>query len=213
MEAKKILNETCVAPFKKYEKQGIPHMAHLRGDEFQALILELVGDISDTRPGDANKALVAGMGAAIGFIGSGPAAPVLIPAAVVLVLAKWGYDVYQQIPDIIMRLMAYVVNLILVMQLLFLALADRRCELTSSLIKTVVALYRDSHVKSEIHAKIKTYANGGLFSRGRDQTFENVSSLIKEYYDSEGIRELKDKILAVHGSQTPLNTTELATSA
>ncbi|KAF7973926.1 hypothetical protein HWV62_13986 [Athelia sp. TMB] len=282
MEAKKILNETCVAPFKKYEKQGIPHMAvskergheqtlqalvelttervreqlpevasivlgvaqqvspkvkidssiavgkrkywqslgtsvsfrgkklkdcfevmrvdivtvwaiedpydHLRGDEFQALILELVGEISDNRPGDANKALVAGMGAAIGFIGSGPAAPVLIPAAVVLVLAKWGYDVYQQIPDIIMRLMAYVVNLILVVQLLFLVLADRRCELTSSLIKTVVALYRDSHVKSEIHAKIKVYANGGLFSKGRDQTFENVSSLIKEYYDSEGIR-------------------------
>ena len=27
MEAKKILNETCLAPFKKYEKQGIPHMA------------------------------------------------------------------------------------------------------------------------------------------------------------------------------------------
>ncbi|KAF7969973.1 hypothetical protein HWV62_25456 [Athelia sp. TMB] len=180
---------------------------HLRSDEFQAAILELVGNISDNRPGDASKALFAGLGTAVGFAATGPAAPALVPTAVVLVLAKWGYDIYRQIPDILMRLMAYVVHLILVMQLLFLVLAGGRCELSSPLIKTVITLYKDSHVKSELHIKIQTYANGPLFAgKGRDQTFEYISSLIREYYDCLEIRELKDKILAAHSIPEPPNT-------
>ena len=106
-----------------------------------------------------------------------------------------------------MRLMAYVVNLILVMQLLFLAVAGGRCELSSPLIKTVIRLYKDSDVKSEIHIKIQTYANGSLFAgKGRDQTFEYISGLIREYYDCREIRELKDKILAAHSIPEPPNT-------
>ena len=116
-------------------------------------------------------------------------------------------------PDILMRLMAYVVNLILVIQLLFLALAGGKCELDSALIKTVVTLYKDSHVKSEIHAKIRTYATGPLsIWSGRDQAFENVAGLIKEYYDCPEIRELKDRILAARGLPEPPNTSRTHSS-
>ncbi|KAF7969974.1 hypothetical protein HWV62_25458 [Athelia sp. TMB] len=247
--AKKILNETCITPFKKYEKSGIPHMtvstAKRHEKTLQALIELTTEQVSEhlpevasivlgvaqqispkvkidssiavgkralAQPGDANKALITGMGGAFGLITS-PAAPVLVPTTVVLVLAKWGYDIYQQIPDILMRLMAYVVNLILVIQLLFLALAGGRCELDSALIKTVVTLYKDSNAKSEIHESIRRYATGSLsIWNGRDQAFEIVSGLIKQYYDCPEIRDLKDKIIVAHGLPELPNTSRTHSS-
>lgn len=96
-----------------------------------------------------------------------------------------------------MCLMQYVVNLILVMQLLFLVLAGGRCKLTENIFKTVVDHYKTSFIKSNIHRAIKEY---GATGRGRDQTFETVSSLIKRHYNCEEIHELKQKILALNNA-------------
>lgn len=107
------------------------------------------------------------------------------------------YSLLSPSPDILLRLMAYVVNLTLVMQLLFLVLAGGRCELKQPLIKTVVRRYKASPVKSAIHTKIQAYKINNLFSgKGRDQAFENVSGLIREFYDCAEIHKIKNSIWA-----------------
>ncbi|KZP15872.1 hypothetical protein FIBSPDRAFT_832298 [Athelia psychrophila] len=178
-----------------------PHN-HLGSDEFQALMVGLAGDLSDNRAESAGKSLVAGLSAAVGLVSTtGPAAPVLVPAAVAVVLAKWVYDIYSQIPDILMRLMAYVVNLILVMQLLFLVLAGEKTKISKPLIMCVVEVYRDSIVKAEVHARIKTYVteSGALNRMGRDHAFETVDELLKRYCENTDIVQLKDDVLSAHG--------------
>ncbi|KZP15884.1 hypothetical protein FIBSPDRAFT_895403 [Athelia psychrophila] len=171
-----------------------PHK-HLGSDEFQALIVGLVGEMSDNRAENAGKALVTGLAAAIGLVGTvGPAAPVVVPAAVV-------YDIYSQILDILMRLMAYVVDLILVMQLLFLVLAGNKAKISKPLIICVVEVYQDSIVKAEVHTKIKTYVteSGVLNRMGRDQAFDTVDGLLKRYCESPDIVQLKDHVLSARG--------------
>ncbi|KZP07210.1 hypothetical protein FIBSPDRAFT_804213 [Athelia psychrophila] len=178
-----------------------PHN-HLGSDEFQALMVGLAGDLSDNTAESAGKSLVAGLSAAVGLVSTtGPAAPVLVPAAVAVVLAKWVYDIYSQIPDILMRLMAYVVNLILVMQLLFLVLAGEKTKISKPLIMCVVEVYRDSIVKAEVHARIKTYVteSGALNRMGRDHAFETVDELLKRYCENTDIVQLKDDVLSAHG--------------
>ncbi|KZP28065.1 hypothetical protein FIBSPDRAFT_1039762 [Athelia psychrophila] len=178
-----------------------PHK-HLGSDEFQALMVGLAGDLSDNRAESASTSLVAGLSAAVGLVSTtGPAAPVLVPAAVVVVLAKWVYDIYSQIPDILMRLMAYVVDLILVMQLLFLVLAGDKTKISKPLIMCVVEVYRDSIVKAEVHARIKTYVteSGALNRMGRDQAFETVDGLLKRYCENTDIVQLKDHVLSARG--------------
>ncbi|KZT20581.1 hypothetical protein NEOLEDRAFT_1182434 [Neolentinus lepideus HHB14362 ss-1] len=48
-----------------------------------------------------------------------PLAFVTIPITAAMVLAKWGYDVYQEIPAILKCFMAYIIDLTIVMQKLF----------------------------------------------------------------------------------------------
>ncbi|KZP16637.1 hypothetical protein FIBSPDRAFT_794309 [Athelia psychrophila] len=177
-----------------------PHN-HLRGEEFQTLILGLVGDPPDGKAENAGKALVAGLSAVAGLTSTGPAAPVLVPAAAVLVLAKWVYDIYKQIPDILIRLMAYVVNLVLVMQLLFFVLAGGQTKISSPLFKRVIEVYRDSDVKAEVHRSIKEYvkASGAFSTVGRDQAFDTVERLLKRYCESSEISDLKTEILSMNG--------------
>ncbi|KZP08876.1 hypothetical protein FIBSPDRAFT_964416 [Athelia psychrophila] len=177
-----------------------PHN-YLCSDEFQALILSLGGDLPDGRAESAGKSLVAGLSAAVGLISTGPAAPVLVPTAAVLVLAKWVYDIYRQIPEILIRLMVYVVNLVLVMQLLFLVLADGNTKISSPLIQRVIEVYRSSDVRVEVHASIKKFVteSGGFGGVGRDQAFDLVDGLLKRYCESTEISLLKNQIISANG--------------
>ncbi|KZP07192.1 hypothetical protein FIBSPDRAFT_875784 [Athelia psychrophila] len=99
--------------------------------------------------------------------------------------------------------MAYVVDLILVMQLLFLflVLAGEKAKISKPLIMCVVEVYRDSIVKADVHTRIKTYIteSGGLNRMGRDQAFDTVNGLLKRYCESHDIVQLKDHVLSARG--------------
>ncbi|KZP05817.1 hypothetical protein FIBSPDRAFT_1053887 [Athelia psychrophila] len=165
-------------------------------DPYNALILDLGGDLPDGRAESAGK--FAGISAAAGLGSTGPAAPVLVPVVAVLTLAKWVYDLYQQIPDILTRLMAYVVNLVLVMQLLFLVLAAGKTKISTPLIKRVIEAYHDSDVKVAVQVSIKTYVteSGGFSKMGRDKAFDTVDGLLKRYCESKEISDLTKEILS-----------------
>jgi len=50
---------------------------------------------------------------------AGPAAPIVVPLAAGAVLAVWLYAVYQQSHETLRRLLAYIVDLTIVLQHLF----------------------------------------------------------------------------------------------
>lgn len=99
-----------------------------------------------------------------------------------------------------MRLMAYVVHLTLVMQLLFLALAAGETKISNLLIKRVVEAYQNSDVKVNVNASIKKYVieSRGYSKMGRDQAFDTVDDLLKQYCESPDIIQLKDDIISAH---------------
>lgn len=103
-----------------------------------------------------------------------------------------------------MRLMAYVVDLILVMQLLFLVLAGEKTKISMPLIPRVVEVYRDSDVKAAVHARIKKYVTepGALNRMGRDQAFDTIAGLLEHYCESPDIVQLKNNVLSAHGRAT-----------
>ncbi|KZP30059.1 hypothetical protein FIBSPDRAFT_142700 [Athelia psychrophila] len=185
---------------------------YLCSDEFQALMIGLGGDLPDGRAESAGKAFVAGVSAAVGL---GSMGPVLVPVAAALALAKWVYDLYEQIPDILTRLMEYIVNLVLVMQLLFLVLATSKTEISNPLIKSVIEVYRDSGVKARVHTSIKQYVaeSRGLSKMGRDPAFDTVDRLLKQYCGGTEISRLKDQILSANGlAAEPSNAIEASGS-
>lgn len=97
--------------------------------------------------------------------------------------------------------MEYVVNLVLVMQLLFLVLAAGKTEISSLLIKRVIEVYRDSDVKFDVHEAIeKSVAKSKGFTKGgRDEAFETVDELLNRYCESTEISLLTDKIMSAKG--------------
>lgn len=100
-----------------------------------------------------------------------------------------------------MRLMTYIVHLILVMQLLFLVLAAGGTKISKPLIRRVVEVYKDSDVKDNVDASVKKYVKEslGFGKMDRDQAFETVAGLLKQYCESPNIIQLKDNILSTHG--------------
>jgi len=68
--------------------------------------------------------------------------------------------------DVLQRLMAYIVNLILVLQLLFLVVTSNNLPISRRLIKVTFAAYHNSVAKSQVHTKIREHVKRtGLFSR------------------------------------------------
>jgi predicted PurR-regulated permease PerM len=149
----------------------------------------------------AESAMSSALGAsALGtlFTVSGPAAPIVLPIFAAVVLARWVYDVYKQSRDVLRRLMAYIVDLILFVQLLFSVVAINNRPISRRLIKIVFAAYNDSIAKTQVHSDIREHvARAGVFSGNRDSTLNKIIELIKQHHEGtdEMIRQ-KDQILA-----------------
>lgn len=96
-----------------------------------------------------------------------------------------------------MRLMAYLVDLILVMQILFLAVLSTGRPISRHLIKRVVNLYKDSLVKADVHHAVKQYVQGtGIFARtNRDNALDTVTHLINRYSKDPEILDLTNRSL------------------
>jgi len=105
----------------------------LNQEEFKARILhDILDDLGDGRSDRKDKtALSAGIGTISGAAGiagavAGPAIPVAVPVAAIVaggfVLAKWCYDVYHRTPEVIRRLMGYIIDLTAILEGLFVLL-------------------------------------------------------------------------------------------
>jgi hypothetical protein len=94
--------------------------------------------------------------------------------------------------------MAYIVDLILVVQLLFLVVTSNNLPISRRLIKVTFAAYHDSVAKLQVHTKIREHVTRtGLLSRGdRDSALKKIIELIRRYHDrSAEMVQLKAQIL------------------
>jgi len=163
-------------------------------------MLNMVDDLAVRDASDPNSGIVVGV-STLGtlFALSGPAAPIVLPIFATFVVAKWVYDVYKQSRDILQRLMAYIIDLILVVQLLFSVVASDNLTISRRLIKITFAAYNDSIAKTQVHTKIREHVTkaGILNPRNRDSALNKIVELIKHHHEgtSEMI-QLKQQILA-----------------
>jgi hypothetical protein len=141
-----------------------PHR-YLRSKEFKALISNLVDDLSQNTASDPKRTMSVGMsmvGTIAGIVSTlgGPAAPIIMPIAGCFVLAKWVYDVYQQSHDTLRRLMAYIIDLTLVMQNVFWLAAIYHVPVSRRLVKLAFGGYQQSLVRSDVHEEIRKHVEG-----------------------------------------------------
>ncbi|KAI5982598.1 hypothetical protein EDD15DRAFT_2377607 [Pisolithus albus] len=102
--------------------------------------------------------------------------PIILPFAAGLALAQWAYETYQQVNNEHRRFMAYIVDLIHVLEILFtLTSNDSEKKLTRRAIEFAFNAYHNSNLMQNAHAQIKAFDCKGP---GRDVVLEKVVSLV-----------------------------------
>jgi len=158
---------------------------HLLSTEFQARMYDLVNKLADRDASNPTRTLTVGLsmvGTIAGIVSAlaGPAAPIVVPIAASAVLATWLYQVYKQSDETLRRLMAYIVDLTLIMQNLFWLAVTVRRPVTVRLIKLVIKWYSESPEKDRVHSDISKYVRqAGVFDRAkRDTVLDKIVELI-----------------------------------
>ncbi|EDR09845.1 uncharacterized protein LACBIDRAFT_325701 [Laccaria bicolor S238N-H82] len=178
---------------------------YLESKELKTLMTALVGNQCDElRNPNTTFALMA-------ILDSLPhAAPIVVPIVATFVLVKWVYDVYEQSyvflamqcqntkreklrALMLQRLMAYIVDFTIIMQVIFGLVVNARLRLSRRLIKLVLNTYNISEEKRTVHKEIKEHVKlAGRFDR--DAALAKIIQLIKEYQmKPENMEELQAK--------------------
>ncbi|KAG1717197.1 hypothetical protein EDB19DRAFT_1821553, partial [Suillus lakei] len=136
-----------------------PH-GFLYSKEFRTLVVNMVDNLDVGPTTNPDRTMVVGLstvGAIAGIVAvlAGPAAPIVVPIVASVVIAKWAYDVYQLSGVMVQRFIAYIVDLTLVLQTLYLV-SDSQ-ELSRRVIKLAVASYHASPTSGEVHHQIQEY--------------------------------------------------------
>ncbi|EDR01051.1 uncharacterized protein LACBIDRAFT_312614 [Laccaria bicolor S238N-H82] len=174
---------------------------YLESKELKKLMIELVGNQYD-EPSDPNTifpraySLLGGLTALIGGLTS-PAAPIVIPIVASLLLAKWIFNVALMLQC----LMAYIVDFIIIMQIIFGLLVNAHLRLSRRLIKLVFKAYSISVERSKVHKEIKEHVKlAGCFDR--DAALAKIIQLIKEYQmKPESMEELQSAVKAFENNE------------
>ncbi|KIJ27243.1 hypothetical protein M422DRAFT_784985 [Sphaerobolus stellatus SS14] len=179
---------------------------YLRSNEFRTLMYGLVNDLADPQPQKPNRTLTAGLsmvGTIAGIVSAlaGPVAPIVVPIVAGAILDMWLFQVYRQSDDTLRRLLAYIVNLTLVMQNIFwLTTMTEGHPITRRLIKLAFKSYQESTEKTQVHNDLYEYVKqAGLIERaGRDSVLEKIEQLInRNRIDSAEMHSLKDRISGI----------------
>ncbi|KAG1722913.1 hypothetical protein EDB19DRAFT_1954343 [Suillus lakei] len=139
------------------------------------------------------------VGAIAGIVAvlAGPAAPIVVPIVASVVIAKWAYDVYQLSGVVVQRFIAYIVDLTLVLQTLYLV-SDSQ-ELSRRVIKLAVASYHASPTSGEVHHQIQEYGRKlTLLERADRDTLNKIIELMELYrIDAKEISSVRAQIPTV----------------
>ncbi|KAJ8597094.1 hypothetical protein M405DRAFT_804447 [Rhizopogon salebrosus TDB-379] len=157
---------------------------YLDSKEFKNLMVNLVDKVDVGSSVNPNRNRLVGLSTVAAIAGimsalSGPAAPIVVPIAASEVLAKWVHDMYQISRTVLQHFVAYIIDLTLVLQTLYL-LCDSQ-ELTRRSIKLAIKSYLESNVCAKIHYRIKKYDGDLPLSESADQeTLDMIVELMDE---------------------------------
>lgn len=175
-----------------------PH-GYLYSDDFRKMVVNMVDklDIGPTTNPDRTVAIgLSTVGAVAGIVAvlAGPAAPIVLPIVAGVVVAKWVYDVYKLSGVVLQRFIAYIVDLTLVLQTLYLV-SDGQ-ELSRRVIKLAVASYYASPTSGEVHNRIQGYDRKmTLLERADRDTLDKIIELMELYsIDAKEISAVRAQI-------------------
>ncbi|OAX37669.1 hypothetical protein K503DRAFT_801056 [Rhizopogon vinicolor AM-OR11-026] len=137
-----------------------PHR-YLESKEFKASVVALVDKLDVGSIANPNRNMAVGLSTVGAIAGikkkvsalSGPAAPIVVPIMASMVFAKWVYDTYQLSRVLLHHFIAYIVDLTLILQTLYLISESQ--ELTPRAIKLAVKAYDDSTIRNDAHVQIQ----------------------------------------------------------
>ncbi|TDL22677.1 hypothetical protein BD410DRAFT_748466 [Rickenella mellea] len=183
-----------------------PHL--LNSQEFKVMMCQLVDSLADHNTPDPAKNLSAGLtmlAAIAGIVSalSGPSAPIVIPIFASLIFAKWVSDVYRRSDDTLRRLMAYIVDLTLVMQNLFWLVSDSELHVSRRFIKLAFKAYSESKAKPHVHYDIDRHVKeANIFVLvDRDSALDKIIELIDHHrIESAEMFELRYRVGTIEGA-------------
>ncbi|KAG8928573.1 hypothetical protein FRC02_006724 [Tulasnella sp. 418] len=180
-----VLHEDIVLVWNFYD----PHR-YLVDEDFKQRMRASIEDLADKDAVNPNTALVTGISATAGVTGLvgaliPPGALIVGPIGAIAVLAKWVYDVYQQTPGVLRCLMAYIVDLTIVMRRLFWNVRKEGGikPLPEALLLQSLKEFADSDDRRLVHGEIRSFVDkGGIKDRvSKDRVMDEVVRLIDKY--------------------------------
>ncbi|KIK11354.1 hypothetical protein PISMIDRAFT_690419, partial [Pisolithus microcarpus 441] len=172
-ECLRVIHADIVSVWNFHDPSG-----YLDSEPFRELMVNLVGTIDESATGSARLA----RSDTYNTVSEGTVplvllVPIILPFAAGLALAQWAYETYQRVNNVHRRFMAYIVDLIHVLEILFtLTSDDSEKKLTRRAIKVAFNAYHDSNMMRNAHAQIKDFDCKGP---GRDVVLEKVISLVR----------------------------------
>ncbi|KAG1766737.1 hypothetical protein EV702DRAFT_788274 [Suillus placidus] len=193
----RVLHTDIVAVWNFHDPHG-----YLYGHDFRKLVVNMVDKLDVGPTTNPDRTMTVGLstvGAIAGIVSvlAGPAVPIVVPIVASAVIAKWVYDVYQLSGVVLQRFIAYIVDLTLVLQILYLV-SDSR-ELSRRVIKLAVASYHASPTSGEVHNRIQGYDRKlTLLQRADRDTLDKIIELMELYrIDAKEISAVRAQIPSV----------------
>ncbi|KAJ8581722.1 hypothetical protein M405DRAFT_831972 [Rhizopogon salebrosus TDB-379] len=217
---------SCTGIFKDYTAEACLHVLHtdiiavwnfndphhyLSSQNFRTLVMNTVDKLDVGPPGtsDPSNTMKVGLsmvGAITGILTplAGVAAPIVVPIAASVVLAKWVYDVYQASGVLLRRFISFIVDLTIILQTLYLV-SDEDKELSIRDIKLAVAAYHRSSVSGSVHVRVQEYVRKStILNRADRDILDEVIELVNLYsIPTSEISFLRQQIPAVGLTDEP----------
>ncbi|KAH7929084.1 hypothetical protein BV22DRAFT_153440 [Leucogyrophana mollusca] len=176
-----------------------PH-CRLSSQEFRKEMAGMVGSLEGKPTADPNRTFKFGLSMVATIAGiltplAGPALPVVVPITAGIALVAWAYTIYQKSHDVLRQFMAYIVDLMCIMQILF--LVSPQGPVSPETIQLAVRAYSESEAgKDQVHSLIRAYEPSAALTRaGRDHALEKIIKLINDHrIEPEEISSLRAKI-------------------
>jgi len=112
--------------------------------------------------------------------------PFVIPLAVGAAAINWIYEVYQRVPVVQRKFMAYIVDLTHILEILFaLPVNNGGKELTRSSIEIAYNAYLGSLLQRTVHSDVNHFHGVGAIIGGQDLILEKIESLLRTSYTSD----------------------------
>ncbi|KAI6019546.1 hypothetical protein PISMIDRAFT_152987 [Pisolithus microcarpus 441] len=152
-------------------------LQYLYSDEFRGLMANLAGTIDGSTPEPRRLSRIDSTSS---IYETGPLlvvlVPLVLPFAVGRGLVRWARQTYQQLPNVHHNFMAYIVDLVHVLEILFsLTASNNEKKLTRGAVSSAFNAYYDSEMRRDVHRQIKGV---GYNIPGRDAVLDKIITLV-----------------------------------